>query len=799
MSTRYPINFSWRFICGDDMQFSRPDHDDGMWQLVDIPHSLVQYPLQYGNEQSVATVGWYRKRLVFDDYPAGRRLKIRFEGVANRSTVYLDGHPAGTHEGAFTPFEIDIPDQWRDKPDILVAIRCDATEYPELPPFGHVLDYLVQGGMYREVSIVSYDVPCIKDLFCYSTPQEDARLRELSMQVELEGERYTFINGLLSVQVTDMHGTRRANHTQPLFDSPALFSFPIGPVDLWDIADPHLYTVRVSLMIDGREFDSASVRMGFRDIAFTADGFFLNGRKVKLRGLNRHQDYPHVGYAMPWRQQYRDAEFLKHALHVDMVRTSHYPQSSHFLDRCDELGLLVFEELPGWQHIGSSERWRSLAVSQLHDMIRRDRNHPSIVLWGVRINESADDDELYSRTNAVARDLDPSRPTGGVRNFAGSRLLEDVYTYNDFSHTGSNDGLQKPHRITKGKDIPYLVTEHTGHMYPCRPGDPEAVRTEHALRHTAVLDAMYGDRSISGAIGWCMADYHTHRQFGGGDGICWHGVADIFRIPKLAAAVYASQQSDVPVMVVSSQLRIGARPAHLLDRVCVFTNCDSVVLSYEGEKVGTYYPDRKQFAHLPHPPVFLDDLIGSRVEALTGFSRKERSLIRYILNRFGTVGFDLPLTKKLALGLLMRRHHLRYADAVNLYERFALCWDGTGQSWTVEGWKDDIPVASIHLGPMRDLHVVLTCDDHRLSPNETYDVIRCVVSLEDADGQVAWMSSAPIHITVSGAVSLIGPEDISLSGGCGGFYVRSGVDRGEGAVQVSSDYYGTASADFQVD
>lgn len=799
MSTRYPINFSWRFICADDLPYSRPDHDDSMWQLIDIPHTLVQYPLQYGDEQSVATVGWYRKRLILTDYPAKRRLKIRFEGVANRSTVYLDGHPAGTHEGAFTPFEIDIPDRLREKPDILIALRCDATESPQLPPFGHVVDYLVQGGMYREVSVVAYDVPCINDVFCYSTPQQDARLRKLSMQVALEGKRSTFSDGMLSVQITDSHGTRLAKHTEPLFDSPVMFSFPVGPVDLWDIEHPHLYTVQTDLVVGGNQVDTAMVRIGFRDIAFTADGFFLNGRRVKLRGLNRHQDYPHVGYAMPWRQQYRDAEFLKNELHVTMVRTSHYPQSPHFLDRCDELGLLVFEELPGWQHIGSSEHWRSLAVSQLHDMIRRDRNHPSIIMWGVRINESADDDELYSRTNAVAKDLDPSRPTGGVRNFAGSQLLEDVYTYNDFSHTGKNDGLQRPQRITKSKDIPYLVTEHTGHMFPCRPSDLELVRTEHALRHATVLDAMYGDPSISGAIGWCMADYHTHRQFGGGDGICWHGVADIFRIPKLAASVYASQQSDVPVMVVSSQFRIGSRPAHLLDRICVFTNCDSVVLSYEGEPVGTYFPDRKRFAHLPHPPMFLDDLIGSRVDSLSEFSHRERSLIRYILNRFATVGFDLPMTKKLALGLLMRRHHLSYADAVNLYERFALFWDGTGQTWTVQGWKDDVQVASIRLGPMRDLRLVLTCDDNRLAPNETYDVVRCVVSLEDANGQVAWMSSTPVHITVSGAISLIGPGDISLSGGYGGFYVRSGDKPGEGMVQVSSAYYGTARTRFQVD
>lgn len=133
--------------------------------------------------------------------------------------------------------------------------------------------------------------------------------------------------------------------------------------------------------------------MGFRQAVFQKDGFYLNGHKLRIRGLNRHQSYPYVGYAMPASIQRMDAEVLKKELGLNAVRTSHYPQSQEFINRCDELGLMVFTEIPGWQHIGD-EAWKAQAVENVKDMVIQYRNHPSIILWGVRINESQDDDEF---------------------------------------------------------------------------------------------------------------------------------------------------------------------------------------------------------------------------------------------------------------------------------------------------------------------------------------------------------------------------------------------------------------------
>src|SRR5207253_1967665 len=209
--------------------------------------------------------------------------------------------------------------------------------------------------------------------------------------------------------------------------------------------------------------------------------------------------------------------------------TSHYPQSRHFLDACDEMGLLVLEEIPGWQHIGDAA-WQDISVDNVRRMIRRDWNHPSIILWGVRINESRDNHEFYTRTNQLARRLDDTRQTGGVRYFYNSELLEDVFTMNDFGFP-----------LRPVNHPRYLNTEFVGHTNSTQRTDIEEHIAEHSLRHTRVHKQIDTSNQYAGGIGWCAFNYNTHGKFGSGDRICYHGVTDIFRIAKPAAGFYKSQ------------------------------------------------------------------------------------------------------------------------------------------------------------------------------------------------------------------------------------------------------------------
>ena len=223
--------------------------------------------------------------------------------------------------------------------------------------------------------------------------------------------------------------------------------------------------------------------MNFREAWFQ----LLNGKKIKLVGLNRHQSYPYVGYAMPKSAQEDDANILKYEAGVNIVRTSHYMQSEHFLNRCDEIGLLVINEIPGWQHISKKEVWRNKHYQNVEQMVIEEYNHPSLVGHGVRIDESQDDHELYLKSNEIVHSLDSTRQTLGVRNFKNSELLEDIYAYNDFVCSDMTKGLDNPKKI-KTKNHPYLVSEYLGHMEPTKATDSSKQRIYHALRHALVIN-----------------------------------------------------------------------------------------------------------------------------------------------------------------------------------------------------------------------------------------------------------------------------------------------------------------------
>ncbi|HYO87556.1 MAG TPA: glycoside hydrolase family 2 TIM barrel-domain containing protein, partial [Candidatus Limnocylindrales bacterium] len=474
---------------------------------------------------------------------------------------------------------------------------------------------------------------------------------------------------------------------------------------LWSPANPFRYGIACAIDngAGGTLDDYGAFPFGFREVHFEPDGLILNGEKFKLRGLNRHQSYPYIGYAAPARLQRKDADILKHELNVNLVRTSHYPQSPHFLDRCDEIGLLVFEEIPGWQFIGDSD-WQALSLDNVQRMIVRDRNHASIILWGVRINESWDDESFYRRTNALAHDLDPTRPTGGVRNFLGSQFLEDVFTYNDFSN-GVAAPTQQPH----------LITEHNGHMFPTKSYDTEERQMEHALRHARVLDGAYGRPDVMGAIGWCAFDYNTHREFGAGDRICYHGVSDIYRLPKFAAALYESQiePSVRPVLRAGTFWAFGERNETGIDPLLVFSNCEQIRVTVGDEMQGVYEPARAAFPHLPHAPFLINGFDGMAL--------------------FGANYHDLHL-EGLIGGEVVAKQHVS---------------------------ADGLPDA-----------LTLDADDAAISADGA-DMTRLIVRLTDRYGNRLPYDTCVVTFEVEGPARLIGDNPLALVGGQAALYLAS--------------------------
>jgi beta-galactosidase len=595
-----PINRNWRYSRTVVEGAHARDFDDSAYERVVIPHTNVRLPGHSFDEKDYEFVSSYRRRFKLPPEARGHRVFVDFEGVMTASTVWINGTRLGEYKGGYTPFSFDLTPHVDFDGENVLAVDVDSTERPDIPPFGYEIDYLTFGGIYREVSLRIVPSTFIENVF--AKPKDV--LTHPSLDVDCFIQHLDPSKDALMLEVELRDGDRvLAKGTQRVPPSPAgadpvvhsVHLDNLGSIKLWDLTNPNLYTVNVRLMRGTQKVDEVSRTIGFREAQFTDHGFELNGKVIKLRGLDRHQTFPWVGQAMSGRAQGRDAQILRNRLKTNIVRTSHYPQSRHFIDACDQVGLLVLEEIPGWQHIGD-EAWKLISIDNVSRMIRRDWNHPSIILWGVRINESKDDHDFYVRTNAMAHKLDPTRQTGGIRYFQSSEFLEDVFTMNDFGFP-----LKPPNHPR------YLNTEFVGHTYPTKTIDQVERLTEHTLRHARIHDQLASDPQYAGGIGWCAFDYNTHGDFGSGDRICYHGVTDIFREPKPAAGFYKSQCDPAEEVVLEPAFHWARGDASVgFSNAVVCSNCDHIKFYIADEMVAEVEPDRKQFAHLRYAPFVVE-------------------------------------------------------------------------------------------------------------------------------------------------------------------------------------------------
>ena len=592
-----PLNRNWRFGRSLVPSAHARDFDDSGFERVVVPHTNVRLPWHGFSEKASQFVSLYRRSFRLPPEARARHVFVDFEGVMTASTVWINGVRLGEYKGGYTPFSFELTPHLDFEGVNVLAVDVDSTERADIPPFGYEIDYLTFGGIYREVALRLVPGNFIENIFAKPTGVLSAH-PGLDVQCFLQSLEPSHAKLSLEVELRDGGQTlAKASRRVP---SPAVASEPVahtihldqlGAITLWDLAQPQLYQVHVRLLDGTRLLDEDVRATGFREAQFTDHGFELNGKVVKLHGLDRHQTFPFVGQAMPGRVQRRDAQILRSDLSCNIVRTSHYPQSRHFLDACDEIGLLVLEEIPGWQHVGD-EAWKQLSVDNVRRMIRRDWNHPSIVLWGVRVNESADDHDFYLRTNALAHQLDPSRQTGGIRYVRESEFLEDVFTMNDFGFP-----LKPPNHPR------YLNTEFVGHTFPTKTSDNVERLTEHMLRHARIHDQLASDPQYAGGIGWCAFDYNTHGDFGSGDHICYHGVSDIFREPKPAAGFYKSQCDPSEKIVLEPAFHWARGDESVgFSRTVVSSNCDQLKFYIDDKLVAEVDPDRTQFPHLPYPP-----------------------------------------------------------------------------------------------------------------------------------------------------------------------------------------------------
>ena len=696
----FPLNHKWLYSDKVLANGISETFDDRKLVQVTIPHTNKLLPWHGFDDKDYEFVSLYRRHFTMPPGLNNRRVFIDFGGVMTAATVTLNEHRLGEYRGGYTPFSFELTPHLNWRGDNVLAVEVDSTERGDIPPFGGEIDYLTFGGIYRDVALRVVPQTFIENIFAKPV---NVLSDDRSVAVSCFIEHHPSAPGPYTLKVELRDGSRlidSGDGTVGPSDSVSIIRLRnLRAVELWDIDHPKRYDVSAQLFSGNQLVDEYKTRIGFREARFTPDGFFLNGQHLKLRGLNRHQTFPFVGQAMPARVQKRDAWILRKQFKCNIVRTSHYPQSPHFLDACDEYGLMVLEEIPGWQHIGDAQ-WKDLSVHYVEKMIKRDWNHPAIIIWGVRVNESQDDHEFYTRTNSLARSLDDSRPTGGVRYKYDSELLEDVFTMNDFQIP-----LRKPNHPL------YLNTEFIGHMYPTKRNDNIERVTEHTMRHARVHNQLASDKAYAGGLGWCAFDYNTHANFCSTDRICYHGVADIFRIPKPAAGFYRSQCDPTEEIVLEPAFDWSRGDRNESFNVAmVSSNCDHLKI-YIGERlVADVEPDRQTFPHLQYPPF-----------------------------------------------------------VTNIREGIGKGWGDLKLEGYLKGQK---VVTKMMSGRGADRQLLVEPDDLELL-GDGIDATRVVLKVTDEFGAVRPLANAAISLSLSGPGEIIGENPFSLFGGVGAVWIKT--------------------------
>lgn len=808
MTHRLYLNDDWLFTEQFEDSLVAPEYPENTLQPVRLPHTCKETPFHYFDESLYQMVSGYRRHLLIPKDWQGKRILLTFEGAAHDSTVFCNGKKVGEHHCGYTAFTVDLTDNVLYGQDNLLCVRLDSRENLNVPPFGYVIDYMTYGGIYRDVRLEVKEKVSLSDIFVHtaidfrSSPVTAQITSEITLTESDENvtiRQYYMPKSTAAAQESWRLLCEQTVSTDVSCDKEFSLTATITAPLLWDTEEANLYILKTQLLYqDNTILNETETRFGIREAVFKKDGFYLNGRKLRIRGLNRHQSFPYVGYAMPKSMQRLDADLLKKELGLNAVRTSHYPQSHYFLERCDELGLLVFTEFPGWQHIGD-DAWKAQAVANAEDMIRQYRNHPSIILWGIRINESPDDDAFYEKTNAVAHKLDPSRPTGGVRAMKKSHLLEDVYTYNDFLHDGEMPGCDPKKKVTSDMEKPYLISEYNGHMYPTKAFDNEERRSEHAIRHANVLDAVAGQPDIAGSFGWCMFDYNTHKDFGSGDRICYHGVMDMFRNPKLAANIYACEQEQTPVLEITSSMDIGEHPGCNRGNIYILSNADSVKMYKNDRFIKEYLPGMSPYKHLKHGPILIDDFIGDSFAQNERFRPKHAKEITDAMNLVARGSLNhIPKRLYLTALKLLLIYHIDFAEVTRLYTKYIGDWGGTATVYRFDAIKDGKVIKSVTKEPVREIRLEAEADHTILTEQHSYDVALVRIRAVDDHGNVLPFYQEPVRLITEGDISIIGPDTIALQGGMGGTYVKSLGRSGQGALLLQSLTAGEVRIPFQI-
>jgi beta-galactosidase len=333
-----------------------------------------------------------------------------------------------------------------------------------------------------------------------------------------------------------------------------------------------------------------------------------------------------------------------------------------------------------------------------------------------------------------------------------------------------------------------MVTEYNGHMYPTKTFDSEEHRRDHALRHANVLDAVAGENDISGSFGWCMFDYNTHKDFGSGDRICYHGVMDMYRNPKTASYVYSALDSNNDVLELTSSMDIGEHPASNRGDCYIISNADSVRMYKNGRLLKEYDAKDSKYKSLSHGPILIDDYIGNDLKEIEGMKDKQAEICKHLLNNYSLNNGKMTKAMVWDAVRLVLKYHMNPADAVPLYQKYIGNWGEESTEYRFDAVKDGKVVLSRTVAPMTKAHLEVTASSDKLVERNTYDVMSLRIRVLDEYNNVLSFYNEPLIVSVDGPAEIIGPSVTSVRGGMTGVYLKSTGESGKIRVTLQTEH-----------
>jgi len=597
----YNFNTNWAFYRGDIQNAENIVFDDKDWFAVTIPHTMRLEKKHNGGGDIYQGIGWYRRYFRIPTSNKNKKIEVYFDGVQSSCEVFLNGEKVKTHYGGYIGFVVDLTNKIKFGKDNVLAVRVSNMDDPLTPPGKPLtkMDFNYYGGIYRNVKMRVTNKIYISDPLqankvagggvFITYPKVNKKSAELHIKTHVVNQTELKTTSKLHTLLKDHKGTIVAEgksittidgNSDHVFEQLLIIKNP----NLWHPDHPYLYEVDSRLYTKEQLSDTKSTNAGIRTFSFKspegiADGFYINGEKLYLRGANRHQSYQNIGDAASSSMQYRDALQLKKG-GFNAVRAAHYPASTEFLDACDKLGLLVIECEPGWQFYNNHPTFITRTHEQVRAMIRRDRNHPSIFLWETSLNESPSPKHWAKEIVQIAHEEMPG---------------DQMFTADDFEAHGK-EFYDVSYKVTNpdGSDpmpkMPF-ITREWGDTWLANPETEDGLRTSRIYTQKGLLavckirqDNLNGNSywdhgkldanpRISGHFLWSYNDYPR-----GYDSItAFTGVVDIDRYEKhsyyqLKAMQAANNTVYGPMVYIASSNNNPQQDTSIV----VFSNCDAV-------------------------------------------------------------------------------------------------------------------------------------------------------------------------------------------------------------------------------